>query len=300
MQIFRCQLNINIFDKTCKKEDKNCDKSDLEDPDNTYDFKTIVWWICEAWIKNPEGYIWRFYNLETWEEIKKYWDYIDDYKFLSDWTWKIYLRVIDNCGNTWEVYNNIIIKDENTWLKASIEAFPITWLWPLKVDFEWFANWLDGKYNYEWDFWDWNSWYWKEVSHIFKTTWVYNVRLTITDSNWNSTDASVLIKVTKLVCDKDSDWDNINDCIDKCPLVVWEDKNDWCPVFKEIKKPDFNWCSYKDKSAMTFWNAICNSCPCSNFLDFNADLRECDLVFPAITSPDSKEIYSRWNFWKIK
>ena len=108
-------LNINIFDKTCKKEDKNCDKSDLEDPDNTYDFKTIVWWICEAWIKNPEGYIWRFYNLETWEEIKKYWDYIDDYKFLSDWTWKIYLRVIDNCGNTWEVYNNIIIK-EHPWI----------------------------------------------------------------------------------------------------------------------------------------------------------------------------------------
>jgi hypothetical protein len=48
------------------------------------------------------------------------------------------------------------------------------------------------------------------------------------------------------------------------------------------------------------WNSICNSCPCNFKLDFIAILRKCDLVFPAITSPDWKKIYWKWDVYKIQ
>jgi hypothetical protein len=34
-------------------------------------------------------------------------------------------------------------------------------------------------------------------------------------------------------------------------------------------------------------------CPCEVSADFSSDIRICDIIFPAITSPNSSEIYSK-------
>jgi hypothetical protein len=49
----------------------------------------------------------------------------------------------------------------------------------------------------------------------------------------------------------------------------------------------------------SFWNVTCNSCPCRYSVDFDSELRICDIVFPAITSRDGTEIYSKWDVYQI-
>ncbi len=319
-------LKINIYSATCSKEDANCELVDLNNDNNIYDFGLDVYSTCELWIPNPEWYIWRFYNNSTWEEIKKYWKYIDNYTFLSDWEWLVFLRVIDNCWNTGEVYNTININNINIvdWdfnnLNVSIIADPISWEWPLLVDFEaliWGGKW---PYNYIWDFWDGNNWFWKNIKNIYKEKWVYKVLLTVIDNNWFSSKSTVLIKIiweSSINIDTDKDW--IYDSIDLCPLVKWDIRNKGCPILEEecsvnnkcsegyicsstnicLPKKVENSCEYSWWDVI-FWNMVCNSCPCNYFLDFTSTLRKCDLIFPAITSKDSKTIYSKWEMYQIE
>jgi len=504
-------LEMQIFDKQCSENTiKTCKLSDLTDPDDTFDFNSVVKWVCEKWIDPDNWYIWRFYHEESWEQIIKRWKYIDNYKFLSTWKWLIFLRVTDNCGNTAEVFNTIYINDDNEndanlWLKIDanpltwywplsvdlewivdwgkwpytykwdfwdwdswewkdinhmftdpwvytvklivndsewreaeamvtinveekekdlnmwlkIEANPISWYWPLSVDLEWIVDWGKWPYTYKWDFWDWDNWEWKDINHIFTDSWVYTVKLIVTDSEWREVEsyvdinvmkkeyldvsidadpliwpwplevdlkwlvnwsngpftyswdfwdwstwewenikhifnnkwvyeviltvvdndwrtwtATVLIKVTDDIdCETDSDWDWVNNCIDKCLFVKWEAINSGCPIFDKYCKADCScdewyvcWdnnpqtCSsalckpkpiilssclseYKTRFTwITFGNAVCESCPCENnrFLDFVSALRFCDTIFPAITSPDERKIYKRWNIFQIK
>lgn len=131
-------------------------------------------------------------------------------------------------------------------------------------------------------------------------------------------------------CSKDEDLDWINDCLDACPTVKGDLENNWCRILDNFCNSDCscqdwfvcssndtetcstswiclpkdniknNNCLYKDKDVILFWKAVCNSCPCSNYLDFTSDLRKCDIIFPAITSVDQKDIYSKWDFLEIK
>lgn len=335
-------LKINIFDKTCEESDSNCNLSELDDLENIYDFWNEVYTTCESWIENPEWYIWRFYNQTTWETFKKYWKYIDNYKFLSNWKWQIFLRVIDNCWLTGEVYNTITIKDDLD-LNVSIDAEPIYWYNPLSVDFEWIVYWWEAPFSYSWNFSDWNKSLWKYVLNIFKQLWVYEVVLDVVDSKNNKASASVLISVfdrnildsaqensisvydwesnsfilQSLVNDSDNDW--LNDIVDYCPLVKWELENNWCPILEKtcyrdsdcwtwytcsdnnicVQEEVSNTCTYSWGNIF-YWNMICNSCPCDYFFDFNSTLRECDVIFPAITSSDETTIYSRWEYFQIK
>ena len=189
------------------------------------------------------------------------------------------------------------------------------------VDFEPFVWWWEWPYSYFWDFWDWNNWLWKNIQNIYKQDWVYEVFLLVIDKNWKSWNASALIQVTwNNKCDLDSDNDWIGDCLDLCPLIKWDNINEWCPVLEKKCSTDSNcsdleYCS-TDKNIcvakkitnnceytwwdVIFWNVVCNSCPCSNSLDFTSTLRKCDIIFPAITSPDSKNIYSKWELFQIK
>jgi hypothetical protein len=48
------------------------------------------------------------------------------------------------------------------------------------------------------------------------------------------------------------------------------------------------------------WNVVCNACPCANSVDFCSNIRKCDIVFPAITSPDWSSIYSRGNYFEVR
>jgi hypothetical protein len=61
-----------------------------------------------------------------------------------------------------------------------------------------------------------------------------------------------------------------------------------------------NTCLYNSSKDSIFWNVTCNSCPCSGFVDFISTLRKCDTIFPAITSPDSTEIYSQGSTYQIQ
>jgi len=344
-------LRMDILDSSCTSSSENCSLADLIKNDRIYDFKWVVWWVSEKWIDEKNGYIWRFYNNQTWEEIMKYWKYIDNFNFLTDWTWTIYLVVIDNDWNSWEVYNTLTIKwnvaNSNTnvtsqsWtmnynsLDVSIDANPIEWSWPLSVSFTWLIwNWeLD--YSYTWNFWWSEVSYWKNVQHIFTDVWVYNVILNVTDSTWKTWVANVLINVTEIAwCEtKDSDWDWVNDCDDLCQLIKWNILNKWCPIITKCDsnclcpkwetcsvsiKPacSLKWVCLKDSSvddssslwdcvnsywsSFIYWNVVCNTCPCSNFVDFIAKIRRCDLLFPSITSPDSSEIYSAWSTYEFK
>lgn len=414
-------LQMLIYDKDCSENDTSCTLSDLADEENIYDFEAEVWWVCSAWIDNPDGYEWTFINESFWEILYKTGQYIENYEFLSSWTWKVILKVTDNCGNTWEVYSTIIVPDQDgniDNINVDIEANPIIWPWPLEVDFEWLISWWEGPYtyswdfwdgntgewknivntfesawlyevelivvdsnwlewtstvlikvtddnldipmnwsldcdpllwpgplnvncipivsgwvwpyDYSWDFWDWNSWFWDDVTNIFLEEGIYEIELTITDSEGRKVTGTVIIHVTdEQICDIDSDNDLINDCEDKCPLVPWVDLNEGCPILSEFcgsdcscpdnftcnnSDPDvcsIKWicvpiedttdtCLYKGFTSIIYWNAVCNSCPCPSFLDFRSVLRRCDTIFPAITSPDSTIIYSKWDDYKIE
>jgi hypothetical protein len=48
------------------------------------------------------------------------------------------------------------------------------------------------------------------------------------------------------------------------------------------------------------WQATCSSCPCEMTLDYLASARACDILFPAITSPDKKTIYARGGIWQLR
>jgi hypothetical protein len=112
----------------------------------------------------------------------------------------------------------------------------------------------------------------------------------------------------------------VSDCDDLCPLIKWDIRNKWCPILERecndnsdcregyyctentyvcLPKLLNTSCEYSWWDVI-FWNVMCNSCPCNNFLDFTSTLRRCDVIFPAITSPDSKNIYSKWELFQIK
>lgn len=57
------------------------------------------------------------------------------------------------------------------------------------------------------------------------------------------------------------------------------------------------------KKSETQWIIIgsvaCDICPCPNRIDIATPLRSCDVVFPTILSPDTKNIYSRGGFYLV-
>lgn len=123
----------------------------------------------------------------------------------------------------------------------------------------------------------------------------------------------------------DTDWDWVFDDKDKCIYLYWDASNFWCPIldetclpnseintckswffcntkwFCEVKKDiSLIWtCIYPQNWSSVFWNVVCNTCPCDYKFDFLATLRKCDIVIPAIVSPNWNEIYSKWNPYQI-
>jgi len=199
---------------------------------------------------------------------------------------------------------------------------------PLIIDFEPMQNNSDTRYR--WDFSNGETVYSRSTTQIFSLPGEYSAILTQTDNNWNSASGSVIITARdEPNCDSDYDGDWFNNCEDLCPLVIGWTINQWCPLLEE--KCDANcacadgytcsWadtvatcsttgvcvpetlkpsCYYNAEKNYLFWNAICNSCPCANKLEYNATIRLCDILFPAIVSPDGKEIYEKWTFFEIK
>ncbi len=323
-------VSIDIWDKSCQEWEVNCEVSSLDDPEDIYDFSPDVEWFCEGGIDDPSGYTWRFYNTTNGDSFFHYGTFLDNILLPSEWEWRVYLTVRDTCGNTWRVYSTIIVErvlEPQIALNVDILAQPIIWNKDLLVKFEWVVYGGIAPYQYSWDFSDTSTGIGKYIDHLFKKVDVFEVKLVVVDSIGLTGSATVLIKVLAGNCSQDSDGDGGNDCEDLCPLVSWPESNRWCPVFEQScsqtcacdpwyicsdTNPQTCWagvcvpieiqqsCLYSPTFGAIFWNTTCNSCPCLSSVDFLADVRNCDLVFPAITSPDAKEIYSRWKTWQIQ
>lgn len=123
----------------------------------------------------------------------------------------------------------------------------------------------------------------------------------------------------------DTDKDGVIDNTDKCSNIFGSKDNFWCPILDKQCLPnseiDTCWigytCSSKwycevekiknltstcllpESGASIFWNVVCNSCPCEYSFDFFATLRKCDVVIPAIVSPDGKKMYGKWTPYEI-
>ena len=312
----------------------------------------IEWW------KWPFSCEWDYGDGNTWKWLKvtyifnTVWDYLVRVRCVDNSTWAIEestinVNVIDNeppwfwrpsswtpsswipsswIPSSWiplgpTISGPITLVPTNR-LNIQIEVNPILWFWSLNSQLEWIVVWWKWPYIYKWDFWDWSGWYEEKLNHIFNSNWTYRVVLEVTDSLLNKGESIVLLKVINWTNDTDTDWDEVIDVIDKCPLEKWELDNlgcpiierkcgnDWsCPIWyfcseklfsnkvclplEPLKDCNYNW------NTSVFWKVTCNSCPCSNSLDFIAPLRKCDIVFPAITSIDGKDIYSRWNLFNI-
>jgi hypothetical protein len=178
-------------------------------------------------------------------------------------------------------------------------------------------------YKYNWFFGDSSTGFWRIISHIYTGTWLYQVTLSVTDNTDATADATALIKVIENKCENDSDADWIGDCEDLCPIIKGDSENKWCPIL-EIKCENDGSCptGYQCQKenlwvwvclpesletscvyswgSVVFGNAVSLTCPSKVFLDFNAPLRKCDTVFPAITSPDHTNIYSKGKWFEIK
>jgi hypothetical protein len=324
-------LRMHILEKSCSPWGEECESSNLEDPNNTYDFLAEVATTCEAGVAAPNGYIWRYVHVQTGEQIFRYGPYVDDYQFLSAGEWKVYLRVQDNCGNTAEVYNTIFVGEQvgiDISLDVSIDATPIFGEESLLVDFEALIDGGQGPFSYDWDFWDAGSGLWQSVDHLYLREGVYTVELMVTDALWNTWNASVIIQVIPSAerCERDADGDGLGNCDDLCPTIVGDALNSGCPIHERscnldcscpsgyscsssdvpscgsgVCLPDIpreSSCVYTPGKWNIFWGAVCQSCPCLNVFDFYADIRRCDLVFPAITSPNGRNVYSRGGIWQ--
>jgi hypothetical protein len=324
-------VELNIYNEICIKWEE-CDNKTFDEKEKVFDLWWNAFWKCEKWI-NENSYLWKFYNFDTLEEVIKKWKYIDNYEFLGFWKWRISLYVEDNCWDFWEAYSTIFIKNDNlknNWLSVQIEAEPIIWNVNLNVQYKSLINWNWKNYTYLWHFWDGSTSNLKKPEHTFIEPWTYTTTLIVTDENWNSGEATVVIKVLDFdSCSIDEDLDLVMDCDDILPTVHWDELNDWAPILDnscnidcscqewyECTKNNPNVCSVewvclpkiislnkcleKDYSTFIYWNSICNSCPCNYSLDFVSVIRKCDLVFPAITSLDSTQIYSKWNIYQIK
>jgi len=330
-------VEIDILDQSCTASDASCGFSGPVDPDEDaiYDFKPDVVTTCNAGIDNPAWYSRVFTNIDTGEQILREGDYIDNFEFLTDGTWRIYLIVKDKCWNAGDddVYVNVWSKpevfnpeEEEIALNVDIIAVPIIGNRNLLVDYDSIVYGGTPPFNYYWFFGDGGDGVGKTIDHLFLREGVYLTKLVVTDKNGLTGEATVLIKVLDGSCDIDSDNDGIADCNDACPTVPWVSENSGCPVVEipcspsgtcptgyqcsqnssqpfgvclpdTPKEPN---CLYNPSTSNIFGNAICNSCPCANYADFLADIRNCDIVFPAITSPDASDIYSRWNLWQIR
>lgn len=330
-------LKIEIIDSTCNSYNSNCSLANISPEQTKYDFKWFSTWYCDNWIDESNWYIWRFYNKTTWEEIIKYWKYINDYIFETSWIWQISLNIIDKCNNSSEVYNSLYIWDSNDNISVTLDVNNITWVTPLPISLYSIVTWWNWEYSYLWDFGNNEKWNWKNVDYIYKESWIYNVLLTVTDSNWNSSNANIIIKTSIWwnCTSQDSDKDWVNDCDDICPLVLWKNINNWCPILtpcsNDCSCPEWEKCSISNKDTCSinwvceddssyntnevnnltndcleklatnniYWNVICNTCPCLNFIDYNATIRKCDYIFPAITSSGDTDVYSSGTPYQI-
>ncbi len=318
---------INVYNSSCDESSVDCDLSDLNASDDTYDFGVDVSLDCSSGIDDSTWYSWWFVNIINWESFTKNWKYLNDVKFLNSGIWKVNLRVRDNCTNESEMYLYVGVWDDSMLSSMMKTSYINSSRWA-EIEFKSVVSSGESPYEYAWDFGDGDDWIWKSVSHIYSLDWIYEVKLSVTDSNGVYGESNMFIEVSgSLDCSLDSDWDGQNNCEDECPLVLGSFLNKGCPIFysncdSSCSCPDWytcdsnntntcgdNWfcipdkqvsdsCLYLEGDNNIFGELVCKMESCDdNYLDFIADLRRCDEVYPAIVSLDGEDVYSSWGVW---
>lgn len=294
-------VDLTILDKTCLKSNPNCPKSDLKNTSETiYDLKAIVGWVDLNKLTN-NSYVRQLYNTDTWESAMIYWDYIDNYKF-NNWNRKINLTVVDKDWNIWKAEWNLYVQNNNrNSFSIDMHANPVygnAYLW---VDFTSTNSDTIGNYTYTWNFWDGQTWVWKNIDHIYQNPWVYEaVLIVVNTQTWEKKESKVTIKVDEAIkcstscscdkgsvcstkdpnicsvtwiCLKDTDNDWLTDNIDKCPLIYGPIINQWCPILSNSCSSNcscLKWstCSSKDTAVCSkVWicvpdNRCSSDCSC--------------------------------------
>ena len=266
-------------------------------------------------------------------------DYKNTQHKYSDPGWyNVVLEVKDGSGKSQKTNVSVTVEKKQSildWINVDLSVDPYTVNVWTRVNFKSIVSdgWPD--YFFSWAFWDWWNSSVQDPQHVYNVVWTYSVSLFVTDQNWKDGSArETIIVVNEDVCleGKDTDWDWVTDCDneDKCPTVAWSILNQWCPILEQSCNSDCScdlWyqCSSSDplqcwtswlcqpqrviyspcleswQSSLIYGNVSnCNSCPCLHSIDFNSTLRKCDTIFPAITSPDFTQIYSRGEIFNIK
>ncbi len=298
--------DINIFDPS------NPDSCKWEGTQTTFPdpFSTVYDFSAKTDAVGDLEYIWEFTNITTGEIIKKSGKCLDNFDLKTSGKWLVKLTIRNKTtGQTAVSISTIDIKkpwDEKKCndLSTDITATPLSGFIPFTDSFSSNVHSSCGwPYTYKWDFWDGTSSTDPNPNHLYDTPGVYTVTLHVTDANGNVAISQVVILVKKF---EDRDHDGILDEDDTCPDVLGLLINKWCPKIK-VFKIDYNAIldtCMKERAQTKWWfflwQAVCTSCPCEGTLDYLAAVRVCDIIFPAITSPDKKTVYGRWNIWQIK
>ncbi len=145
---------------------------------------------------------------------------------------------------------------------------------------------------------------------------VYSVPLTVRDTSGNVAYAELTVVLSPNL-DKDNDgltdYASNGGILDVCPTVFGPASNKGCPIVNEynggknstedvINNNSLNNLCLTNKiknSGMIEGNVQCSSCPCVYSSDFVAKVRSCDIIFPSITSPDKKTLYSRGSIYAV-
>ncbi|MGE4444429.1 MAG: PKD domain-containing protein [Candidatus Altimarinota bacterium] len=150
---------------------------------------------------------------------------------------------------------------------------------------------------------------------IGKNNIIDEIKDTIENTSQQITDLSTV----------DTDGDGVMDNVDKCPTIPGSKDNSGCPVLDQVCLPNSEidmcgtgfscnakgYCEAKKETNLSsacilptsgssiFGNVACNSCPCAYQFDFIATLRKCDVIIPAIVSPDGTKMYGKGNAYEI-
>ena len=294
-----------------------------QDNNNNYDFQAEI--IAWEW---PFEYLWDFWDGNTSNQQNP------NHTFEFNGEYSVELIVIDNFWNQKKQFTTIVVSSQqDNSFNVNLSATPSSWNAPLITDFSSSIIWnQQDNYTFLWDFWDGSSAIGKERSHTYYSNGSYIVTLTAKNSSGKEIKKTITITVLdgdistnqwENIPQSDSDNDGVSDENDRCIDLPGDRKNQWCPIFDiscefDSDCPNSSKCASNilgnktciavekqvtcnDSAQWTIqWNVVCTTCPCQNTLNFKAQLRSCDIVFPAIVSPDGKDIYSKWKYFQIK
>lgn len=328
-----CDNDCRVIDPRDVWDGPVWDANDELWPDDSYDIIPEIVTSCTGGI-DEKSYKWIITNLETWAQIFQNIQILEDYIFPGPWVWRLDMQVRDQCGENFR--NQIYIsipwerQDEEDSLSVSIRTNTVLWVQDFVGIFEAIVEWWQGPYTYSWDLGNGGIQTGRSIEYVYRDNDVFEVLLRAVDVNGVAWEALVTIKVLDGdACLKDSDGDAIADCEDLCPIINGSSQNNGCPIFESKCRADCScetwyvcdssdplicwesgvcraefWisrsCLYNPQVWSIFWNTLCTTCPCESSIDFLADIRRCDLIFPAITSPDGSDIYSQWDFWEVR